>query len=142
MRRSSVLVARDHRGRLLVQHRTDDAPSWPGYWGLFGGGEEPGETPREALLRELREELDFDASAAEFAGQITADGFGDECFSLSVFHMDLDPRGSEPWKLLRAMREGQGLGFYLIDQIRSMNVVPGDLAAMETVLLWVRSRAR
>ena len=45
--------------RVLLQHRTDDAPVWPGQWGLFGGGEEPedGGDPLATWCRELREEL-------------------------------------------------------------------------------------
>jgi len=45
--------------QVLLQHRTDDAPSYPGQWGLFGGGEEPedGGDPVATLRRELREEL-------------------------------------------------------------------------------------
>lgn len=45
-------------GRYLMQLR-DDRPdvSMRGYWGLFGGRIENDEKPRDALMRELREEL-------------------------------------------------------------------------------------
>jgi 8-oxo-dGTP pyrophosphatase MutT (NUDIX family) len=141
MRRSSALVATDPQGRFLLQHRTDDAPTWPGYWGLFGGGEEPGETARDALLRELREELDLDVSDAAEAGQLIAEGFPVGAFVLSVFHLRLDLLKADPWRLLDAMTEGQNLGFYFIEQIRLMPVVPCDLVAMELVLSKIRSRA-
>ena len=42
---------------VLLMKRTLDAPSHPGHWGLVGGTLEPGETPREGLLREIEEEL-------------------------------------------------------------------------------------
>src|SRR6185436_1682945 len=45
--------------RVLLQHRTDDAPSYPGHWGMFGGGGEPedGGDPTLTIRREVQEEL-------------------------------------------------------------------------------------
>jgi 8-oxo-dGTP diphosphatase len=45
--------------RVLLQHRTDDAPAFPSHWGMFGGSgeEEDGDDPMRAVRRELREEL-------------------------------------------------------------------------------------
>ena len=37
---------------------------FPAHWGCFGGAAEGGETPDEALARELREELTFDIEPA------------------------------------------------------------------------------
>lgn len=47
-------------GRVLLQQR-DDRPDlrYPGYWTLFGGQVEAGETPDEAIARELLEELEL-----------------------------------------------------------------------------------
>lgn len=47
----------DHR--FLLQHRDDSAPTFPSYWGFFGGGVELNETPLEALQREAYEELRY-----------------------------------------------------------------------------------
>lgn len=37
---------------------------YPGHWGCFGGAVEAGETPLDALRRELREEIQFEMGAA------------------------------------------------------------------------------
>lgn len=52
----ALLVLED--GRYLMQQR-DQKPGifYPGHWGLFGGGMEPGESAETALRRELHEEL-------------------------------------------------------------------------------------
>jgi 8-oxo-dGTP pyrophosphatase MutT (NUDIX family) len=45
--------------RVLLQHRTTDAPAFPDHWGFFGGSgeEEDGDDPLRAVRREIREEL-------------------------------------------------------------------------------------
>lgn len=48
-------------GEVLLQQR-DEKPglAFPGCWTLFGGRVEPGETPDEAMRRELVEELELE----------------------------------------------------------------------------------
>ena len=48
----------DRDGKLLIYLR-DDKPTipFPNHWDLFGGHVEEGETPEQALCRELREEI-------------------------------------------------------------------------------------
>lgn len=43
-------------GRVLLQHRDANAPSSPNRWGTPGGHIEPGESPLEAVRREVLEE--------------------------------------------------------------------------------------
>ncbi|GIG58934.1 hypothetical protein Lfu02_33060 [Longispora fulva] len=55
-REVAVIVLTDPAGRVLMQHRTEDAPVAPGQWTPPGGRLEPGETPLLAAQRELYEE--------------------------------------------------------------------------------------
>lgn len=53
-----AILYQEHR--LLLQLR-DDLPHilYPGHWGLFGGHLETGETPEEAVVREVLEEINY-----------------------------------------------------------------------------------
>jgi len=48
------LLARD--GLLLLGHRSPTLAYYPGVWDLIGGHLESGESPEDALIREVREE--------------------------------------------------------------------------------------
>lgn len=59
--KNSVAVILINNGKkLLVQHRDNiDNIEFPDYWGLIGGWIESNETPEDAALREIQEELYF-----------------------------------------------------------------------------------
>jgi len=58
----------EREGRVLIGQRTA-VQSHPLKWEFPGGKVEPGESPAEALARELKEELDIDdATGVEFHG--------------------------------------------------------------------------
>jgi 8-oxo-dGTP diphosphatase len=52
---ASILV--DRQDRVLLLRRGPTAPWMPGRWNLPGGNIDPGETPREAAVREAKEEV-------------------------------------------------------------------------------------
>ncbi|USQ85855.1 NUDIX hydrolase [Streptomyces phaeoluteigriseus] len=55
--RGAVAIIANRRGDLLL-HLRDDLPNiaWANHWSVLGGGCDPGETPAEAIVRELDEE--------------------------------------------------------------------------------------
>lgn len=59
---SAAVLQRPDGSFLLAQRPPDKI--WAGYWEFPGGKVEPGETPRHALVRELREELGIDVQTA------------------------------------------------------------------------------
>ncbi len=80
---AAALVDRD--GRLLVQQRPEGL-SMAGLWEFPGGKVEPGETPEQALIRELAEELAIDVEQACLAPACFAsDMLGDRHLLLLLY---------------------------------------------------------
>jgi ADP-ribose pyrophosphatase YjhB (NUDIX family) len=55
----------DADGRVLLVHRSDDHR-----WGLIAGWVDPGETPQDTVVREVREEVDLEVTAFELVDVI------------------------------------------------------------------------
>jgi 8-oxo-dGTP diphosphatase len=67
MKKIAAIILENDSGEFLLALR--DNKSWipfPNHWDLIGGHVEEGETPEEALVREVKEELDIDISEYEF----------------------------------------------------------------------------
>jgi 8-oxo-dGTP diphosphatase len=80
---AAALVDRD--GRLLVQQRPEGL-SMAGLWEFPGGKLEPGETPEQALIRELGEELAIDVDHACLApGCFASEPLGDKHLLLLLY---------------------------------------------------------
>jgi 8-oxo-dGTP diphosphatase len=67
MKEIAAIILENDKGEFLLYLR-DDKPDilFPGYWDLIGGHVEEGETPEEALVREVKEELDIDLKEYTF----------------------------------------------------------------------------
>ena len=59
--REVAVLIHDNKKRLLLQRRSYNKKTYPGYWIISAGGHaSKGEMPEEVAHRELREELGFD----------------------------------------------------------------------------------
>jgi 8-oxo-dGTP diphosphatase len=67
MKEIAAIIFENDKGEILLYLR-DDKPGlpFPGYWDLIGGHVEEGETPEQALVREVKEELDIDLKEYTF----------------------------------------------------------------------------
>ena len=85
---SCAVIAR--RGFVLLARRAN--PPYAGLWDLPGGFLEAGETPEDALRRELREELDATVRRARLVG-FEPDRYGPGGFPTltAVYRVDLAP---------------------------------------------------
>ncbi len=60
VRRASLIILYTKDGKILLQHRDENAERSPNQWGYFGGGIEDGETPEQAVRRESLEEIEYE----------------------------------------------------------------------------------
>jgi 8-oxo-dGTP diphosphatase len=67
MKKIAAIIFENDRGELLLYLR-DNKPGipFPDHWDLIGGHVEGGETPEEALVREVKEELDIELKDYKF----------------------------------------------------------------------------
>jgi 8-oxo-dGTP diphosphatase len=127
---TALLVDRD--GRFLLQHR-DDKPGIgnPGMWGSFGGEIEPYETPEQALLRELDEELGWQPSRYAFVNAYALQEDGHHLL-VYVYAALVDVPESS-----LVLGEGQGMGFFAPDALPEKTV-----PALRDLIHWFTTNAR
>ena len=67
MKQIAAIILENDKGEFLLYLR-DNKPGipFPDHWDLIGGHVEKGETPEEALVREVKEELDIDLKEYKF----------------------------------------------------------------------------
>jgi 8-oxo-dGTP pyrophosphatase MutT (NUDIX family) len=112
---SAALIVTPDR-RFLLQHRDEKAGIWfPGSWGLFGGAIEVGETPGQALQRELAEEIGFVPHEISYFTQIAWD-FARWGLGIKLRYTFEVPIGLDQVSSL-VLREGQGMRFFSADEV-------------------------
>jgi 8-oxo-dGTP pyrophosphatase MutT (NUDIX family) len=118
----AIIVTADRR--FLLQRRSDIPQIWyPGWWGLFGGGIDHGETELEALTRELKEEIDFDLPNASFFTRFQYDfSFaGGATIMRSFYEVPIDAAQITSMRLL----EGQDMRLFEADTVLALPDIVG-----------------
>lgn len=114
-------------GHVLMQRRPD-ASMHGGLWEFPGGKVEPGETPEEALAREIDEEMGLAIAAADLAPV----GFASA--RMDVKHGDSGPGrpivillyACPRWKGEPEARDGASLGWYPAKALAGLDMPPLD----------------
>jgi len=127
VRRVSIFVLKDKKGRLLLQHRAEDARRLPGYWGFFGGGIEENEEPEDAVRREAKEELGIDLENLEFFKRYELqqnDGVHEKFVYVAPLNLPLEV-------LKKQQKEGQDLGLFSFDELADLKIIEYDKVVLK-----------
>jgi 8-oxo-dGTP diphosphatase len=109
----------DTDGRVLLARRPE-GKTMAGLWEFPGGKLQPGETPEVALIRELKEELGIDVSAACLAP------FAFASHAYERFHLLMPLYLCRRWKGIATPRENQTLKWVRPPQLPDYDVPPAD----------------
>jgi 8-oxo-dGTP diphosphatase len=110
----------DSEGRVLLARRPEGKPL-AGLWEFPGGKVAPGETPEEALIRELHEELGIDVSAA-CLGPFT---FASHTYE--KFHLLMPLYLCRRWQGQVTAMEGQALAWVRPARLGDYAMPPADI---------------
>jgi len=125
---AALVVTED--GRYLLQLRDQKPNIWyPGHWGLFGGAVDAGETPEEALCRELTEEIDYTPTTFTRFTSFTFDfGFMGQGAYYRTFYEVAIPSVRLPELVLG---EGREIRAFAAEEVLALTqVVPYDAFAL------------
>ena len=111
-------IIRDDKGRIFATQR-GYGPYKDG-WEFPGGKIEPGETPEEALKREIREELDAEIEVGESAGRIEYD--------YPEFHLSMDCFFCVLLSGNLILKEHEAAKWLAPDELDSVAWLPADLS--------------
>lgn len=120
IKNAALIILYDKNKKILLQHRTEDAKRYPGYWAFFGGQIREGEIPAEAVKREAREELNYQLNNPRLVmTQHFSDDYGYEGTKY-IFMEEYDLSKTI------MLSEGQGLGWYYLSETDKLKINSHD----------------
>ena len=122
---AAVIKATNEKGEPMIFATQRGYGDFKGGWEFPGGKIEEGETPQEALVREIREELETEIAVGELIDTIEYD--------YPTFHLSMDCFWAEIVSGNLVLKEHEAAKWLTRDELDTVEWLPADVALVENV---------
>ena len=122
---AAVIKATNEKGDPMIFATQRGYGDFKDGWEFPGGKIEEGETPREALVREIREELETEIAVGELIDTIEYD--------YPTFHLSMDCFWAEIVSGNLVLKEHEAAKWLTRDELNSVEWLPADIGLIEKV---------
>ena len=122
---AAVIKAINENGEPIIFATQRGYGDFKGGWEFPGGKIEEGETPQEALKREIMEELDTEISVGELINTVEYD--------CPTFHLSMDCFWCEIVKGDLVLKEHEAAKWVTKEQLNSVEWLPADIKLVENI---------
>ena len=122
---AAVIKATNEKGEPMIFATQRGYGDFKGGWEFPGGKIEEGETPQEALVREIREELETEIAVGKLIDTIEYD--------YPTFHLSMDCFWAEIVSGNLVLKEHEAAKWLTRDELDTVEWLPADVALIEKV---------
>ena len=122
---AAVIKASDDKTEPIIFATQRGYGEFKGGWEFPGGKIEAGETPQEALKREIKEELDTEISVGEFIDTIEYD--------YPTFHLSMDCFWCQIISGDLVLKEHEAAKWLTKEKLDSVDWLPADITLIEKI---------
>ena len=124
---AAVIKATNEKGEPMLFATQRGYGDFKGGWEFPGGKIEAGETPQEALVREIREELETEIAVGELIDTVEYD--------YPTFHLSMDCFWAEIVSGELVLKEHEAAKWLTRDELDSVEWLPADVGLIEKVIV-------
>lgn len=122
---AAIISALNENGETIIFATQRGYGEFKGGWEFPGGKIEPGETPEEALKREIMEELDTEIRVGELVDTIEYD--------YPTFHLSMDCFWCEILSGNLVLKEHEDARWLRKTQLKDVEWLPADVTLIESI---------